>query len=304
MTRLAISLLLFLTFAGEGAAAEQAGEQLENECLSSWVDEASGDTLCVRSETFNSDLCSGLEYFARRHDISADFFARLIWKESLFRPGAVSNKGAEGIAQFMPGTARLRGLANSFDILSALGASSAYLKELRDRFGSYGHAAAAYNAGEAGLQRYLDRGLLPYETRAYVRSITGHSIEQWTSEPPETAAAPLDADKPFLESCVALAESRRLSPGAVMGEGPWAPWGVQIAAHVNPEVARKLFADRVARLPSPLDEELPVMVHQTRGNFGRRGRYAARIGRETRAEADRLCATIRAAGEACTVFRN
>src|SRR5690606_21688283 len=110
MTRLTISLLLFLTFASEGAAAEEAEEIQENECLSSWVDEASGDTLCVRSETFNSDLCSGLEHFARRHDLPADFFARLIWKESLFRPGAVSHKGAEGIAQFMPGTARLRGL--------------------------------------------------------------------------------------------------------------------------------------------------------------------------------------------------
>ncbi len=303
MARLAISLLLFLAFTAESFATGRPGEE-EGECLSSWVDETSGDALCIRRETFNHDLCGGIEYFARTQDIPADFFARLIWKESLFRPDAVSPKGAQGIAQFMPGTARLRGLSNSFDILPALGASSAYLKELNGRFGSYGYAAAAYNAGEAGLQRFLQLGLLPFETRDYVRSITGYSIEEWTSEPPDAAAAPLDADKTFLDSCVALAESRRLSAGSMLAEGPWAPWGVQIAAHASPEVARKLFAGRVARLPSPLDRELPLMVHQTRGNFGHRGRYAARIGRETRAEAEKLCATIRSAGEACTVFRN
>jgi Soluble lytic murein transglycosylase and related regulatory proteins (some contain LysM/invasin domains) len=295
-------VLLHLLFPA-AASGDPLSEAASPACLSSWSD-ASGRSLCIRKETFNRDLCAGIEYFALRQNVPADFFARLIWRESLFRPDAVSPKGAEGIAQFMPGTARLRGLANSFDILAALDASSAYLKELHDRFGGYGFAAAAYNAGEARLRKFLDNGTLPFETRAYVTSITGRSIEQWASEPPPAAAAPLDPDKPFSESCVALAESRRLSPGTMIGEGRWTPWGVQIAAHVNPEVARSLFANRIASLPSPLDEELPVIVHQTRGNFGHRGRYAARIGRETRAEADDVCAAIKASGGACTVWRN
>lgn len=304
MDILRISLAFFLGTASAGAT-EVAGAVSEPvECLSSWTDEVSGDELCIGKETFNRDLCTGIEYFANRSQVPTEFFARLIWRESLFRPDAISPKGAEGIAQFMPGTARLRGLANSFDILPALNASATYLRELRDRFGGFGQAAAAYNAGEAGLRNFVNGGSLPFETRAYVIAITGYTVEQWTADPPDAAAAPLDREKQFVESCVALAESRRLSPGSLIGEGPWAPWGVQLAAHANPQVARTLFARAVAALPAPLASELPVIVHQTRGNFGHRGRYAARIGRDTRAEASKVCTEIKAAGGACTVFRN
>lgn len=304
MDILRISLALFLGTAFSAAIEVADAAAQATECLSSWTDEVSGDALCIGKQTFNRDLCTGIEYFANRSQVPTEFFARLIWRESLFRPDAVSPKGAEGIAQFMPGTARLRGLADSFDILPALNASATYLRELKDRFGGFGQAAAAYNAGEAGLRNFVNGGNLPFETRAYVIAITGYTVEQWTTDPPDAAAAPLDDEKQFVESCVALAESRRLSPGTLIGEGPWAPWGVQLAAHVSPEVARTLFVRAVAGLPAPLDSELPVMVHQRRGNFGHRGRYAARIGRDTRAEANKVCAAIKAAGGACSVFRN
>ena len=109
--------------------------------------------------------------------------ARLIWKESLFDPGAVSPKGAQGIAQFMPGTAKLRGLDDPFDPPKALAASAAYLAELRQGFGNLGLAAAAYNAGEERVRKWLARQVgLPYETQDYVLSITGHSHEEWKAE--------------------------------------------------------------------------------------------------------------------------
>lgn len=289
----------------DSSTGSDAGPDAEGDgCLSSWTEAGAGQALCIRKESFNRDLCEGIAYFAKARQVPADFLARLIWRESLFRPDAVSPKGAEGIAQFMPGTARLRGLENSFDILPALQASATYLAELNDRFGGYGLAAAAYNAGEARLRAYLAGGTLPYETRAYVLAITGASVEQWSAEPPEQAAAPLDGDTPFVESCVALADSRRLSPGTLIGEGAWAPWGVQLAAHLNPEVARRLFARAIGRLPAPLSEELPIIVRQTGGNFGYRPRYAARIGRDSRAEAQALCARIKDAGGSCTVLRN
>src|SRR5690606_3855347 len=60
-------------------------------------------------------VCDLIDSHARTAGIPRDFFARLIWKESCFDPDVVSLAGAEGIAQFMPGTARLRGLADSFD---------------------------------------------------------------------------------------------------------------------------------------------------------------------------------------------
>src|SRR5690606_41926809 len=62
---------------------------------------------------------------------------------------AVSYKGAQGIAQFMPGTAEERGLADPFEPKSAIGHSASLLTDLRREFGNFGLAAAAYNAGRS-----------------------------------------------------------------------------------------------------------------------------------------------------------
>ncbi|MFD1727382.1 lytic transglycosylase domain-containing protein [Rhizobium viscosum] len=263
-----------------------------------------GQTLCIRKDHFNTDLCAVMDRFAATHNIPPAFFARLIWRESLFRPEAVSPKGAEGIAQFMPGTARLRALENSFDVVQALKASSAYLDELRLRFGNLGLAAAAYNAGESGLSRFLSSGRLPIETRDYVFAITRQTVETWRDSPPEAAAPELRDGMPFRQACVALAETRQMNEPVLTGSADWAPWGVQLAAHYNPSVADRLFTISLTKLPEPLNAERALIVRQRGGNFGYRPRYAARIGRETRAEATKLCSTIRSAGVACTVFRN
>lgn len=267
-------------------------------------DAGDGRALCIRKDHFNVDLCAVIDHFAANHNIPPAFFARLIWRESLFRPEAVSPKGAEGIAQFMPGTARLRELKNSFDVIQALKASSGYLDELRLRFGNLGLAAAAYNAGEAGLSRFLTSGRLPLETRDYVFAITGQTAETWRDNPPGIAAPDLRDGMPFRAACVALAETRQMNEPVLTGSADWAPWGVQLSAHYNPSVADRLFTLSLAKLPEPLNAERALIVRQRGGNFGYRPRYAARIGRETRAEATKLCSTIRAAGVACTVFRN
>src|SRR3569833_2302598 len=103
------------------------------------------ERICIRSASYAEDVCRAIELFSAEHKLPPEYFARLIWRESLFQADAVSPKGAEGIAQFMPGTAMLRGLTNSFDVVQALDASSLYLSVLRDRFGNLGLAAAAYN---------------------------------------------------------------------------------------------------------------------------------------------------------------
>jgi soluble lytic murein transglycosylase-like protein len=260
--------------------------------------------ICIRKASFNADLCRTMAQFAGEHNVPPAFFARLIWRESLFRPEAVSFKGAEGIAQFMPATARSRGLANSFDVIDALEASASYLKELEGRFGNFGFAAAAYNAGENGLARFLTNGRLPIETRDYVFAITGHTIETWRDAPPAVAAPELDDALPFQDACLALAETRRMQEPVFSGSADWAPWGVQLAAHYRPAVVESLFTRAIEQLPSPINEERALIVRQRGGNFGNRPRYAARIGRETRAEANRLCEEIRTARVACTVLRN
>ena len=95
---------------------------------------------------FVADVCRRIEAAAKERDLPPGFLARLIWKESRFDPDAVSPKGASGIAQFMPGTAALRGLEDPFDPRTAIPASAHYLSDLRAPVRQSG-------PGRGGLQR-------------------------------------------------------------------------------------------------------------------------------------------------------
>ena len=82
---------------------------------------------------------------------------------------AVSAKGAQGIAQFMPQTADFRGLADPFDPIEALHNSASYLRDLRERFGNLGLAAAGYNAGPGRVSAWLAGRRAPAERDAQLR---------------------------------------------------------------------------------------------------------------------------------------
>ena len=72
------------------------------------------------TESVDEALCRVIETAARQHGVAADFLTNLIWRESSFRARAVSRKGAQGIAQFMPYTARALGLDDPFDPEAAI----------------------------------------------------------------------------------------------------------------------------------------------------------------------------------------
>jgi len=116
------------------------------------------------SETRES-ICLMIEAAARASNLPLEFFARVIWQESRFQSDAVgpvtrSGQRAQGIAQFMPGTASERGLLDPFNPIQALPKSAEFLDELRSQFGNLGLAAAAYNAGPRRVQEWLaGRGL-------------------------------------------------------------------------------------------------------------------------------------------------
>src|SRR5260370_5590151 len=130
--------------------------------------------------------CDILNSAASTHGIPPEFFARLIRQESNFDPNSVSRAGAQGIAQFMPGTARWRGLSDPFEPTEALYESARWLGELRVQFGNLGLAAAAYNAGPRRIRDWIaGRGQLPRETRPYVPIITGRAAESWVGVPGE-----------------------------------------------------------------------------------------------------------------------
>ncbi len=128
-----------------------------------------------------------MESAPQAHGLPFEFFARLIWQESRFKPNAIgpmtrNGQRAQGIAQFMPGTASERGLFDPFDPVAAIPKSAEFLEELYAQFGNLGLAAAAYNAGPRRVRDLLaGRNGLPAETRNYVITITGHSVEEWAA---------------------------------------------------------------------------------------------------------------------------
>lgn len=109
---------------------------------------------------------------AQRHGIPEDLFLRLVQQESGFNPAAVSPKGATGLAQLMPDTARGLGVDIN-DPHQNLDGGARYLKKMYARFGNWRHALAAYNAGPEAVAKH--NGIPPYaETQAYVIAILGN----------------------------------------------------------------------------------------------------------------------------------
>jgi hypothetical protein len=247
-------------------------------------------------------VCDLIETHAERNGIPKDFFARLIWKESRFDANAVSPAGAEGIAQFMPGTAALRGLDDSFDIEKAIPASARYLGELKSGFGNLGLAAAAYNAGENRVSRWLiSGGFLPIETEDYVLDIMGEFVDKFTDTNYAGTVQPIDPKSSFRDACRRLPVIQ--STMVAMATINIKPWGVQVAGNFRRAAAIKQWQRLKGRFSALLAEYEPV-VSRVRTPIGRRGIYAVRIGVENRANADIICQQLRGAGGSCVVVRN
>jgi soluble lytic murein transglycosylase-like protein len=115
-----------------------------------------------------------IEEAAARHHVDANLVRAVIKVESNFNPAAVSRKGAMGLMQLMPATARTLNVTNPFDPRQNVEAGVQHLKRLLDNFGgNVGMTLAAYNAGEAAVNR--NHGVPPYpETRQYLRQIGGY----------------------------------------------------------------------------------------------------------------------------------
>lgn len=111
-----------------------------------------------------------IEQTAQRHEVDPHLVRSVVQVESGFNPYAVSPKGAQGLMQLIPATARRFGVANPFDPASNLEAGVKYLKYLKDLFQDDRLALAAYNAGEGAVQRH--KGIPPYaETQEYVEKV-------------------------------------------------------------------------------------------------------------------------------------
>jgi hypothetical protein len=126
----------------------------------------------VRYQATPAEVDDAIEQAARRHNVDANLVRALIRVESNFNSKAVSRKGAMGLMQLMPGTARQLKVSNPFDPGQNVDAGVRHLKKLlQDFHGNVKLSLAAYNAGEGAVQR--NAGIPRYaETRNYVSRIT------------------------------------------------------------------------------------------------------------------------------------
>jgi hypothetical protein len=267
----------------------------------------------ARESEAREAMCLMIESAARASSLPLEFFARVIWQESRFQTDAVgpvtrNGQRAQGIAQFMPGTANERGLLDPFNPVQALPKSAEFLSELRNQFGNLGLAAAAYNAGPKRIQDWLaGSGYMPQETRNYVFAITGSSVDDWAAagrngKMPERAATSScrelmallkRAPNPFvtqLEQHITLAAAKL--------------WGVQLAAGFSRDKALAMYARAMKRLSAVIGDQDPSLLSSRLRSRGPSLFYQVRIGADTRPDADNLCNRIRRAGGACFVLRN
>jgi len=122
----------------------------------------------LNMEAYKSEIAAAAADFG----VDTALLRAVIHAESAFNPMAVSNKGAQGLMQLMPGTAGDLGVTDAFDVAQNIRGGARYLSQLlRDFNGDAQLAAAAYNAGPGAVQKY--RGVPPYdETRLYVQRVT------------------------------------------------------------------------------------------------------------------------------------
>jgi hypothetical protein len=288
-------------------AEQPAAPKDDNKGNAPKSDQSAGDT------DTREAMCLMIESAAKASGLPLEFFARVIWQESRFQADAVgpatrSGQHAQGIAQFMPGTASERRLLDPFDPVQALPKSAEFLAELRDQFGNLGLAAAAYNAGPRRIQEWLaGSGYMPDQTRNYVLAITGSTVEEWrtaanTSKTP--AAAPNT-------SCRELMALLRRAPNPFVTQleqhvklGAAKLWGVQLAAGFDRDHALAMYARALKRLSAVIGDQDPSLLSSVLRTRGNHPFYQVRIGADTRPAADDLCTRIRRAGGACFVLKN
>ncbi len=162
-------------------------------------------TLSASPTVLSTNVIEMIDQIARLYDVEGPLVHSVIRAESNYNPQAVSNKGAMGMMQLIPSTARRFGVQNPFDPKQNIEGGVRYLRFLLDYYkNDYPKAIAAYNAGEGAVDRY--QGIPPYtETRNYVYQVAknlraARQAEEVKSRAAQTAAEQMAAEKASLET--------------------------------------------------------------------------------------------------------
>jgi hypothetical protein len=307
MTRLAGPLLICTLACWSAAAHAQAGATPPVAAKPAAADAPAGtpapQTLAARTPPTSDDICRTVEQSAAENALPVEFFVRVIWQESRFNALAVSPKGAEGIAQFMPQTAGWRGLDDPFDPIQALRHSASYLHDLMTQFGNLGLAAAGYNAGPGRVSAWLaGKGTLPGETRNYVAIVTGWTADEWASpSPPQNAETTIPQGVPctrFANLILAPKEQARRIAAYIPR------WGAQLTSNWSESRAWATYRTLQKQYASLIGGREPIVLRAQLPGMGAAARTIIRIADDNRAPLDKLCAKLMAAGGACVVLRN
>ena len=299
MLRFVPCVLFALLLTATGLTAQEAAETSKRASIAN-----KGET----SREVQQSTCLLLESAAHANGLPVEFFVRLIWRESRFRPTAVgpstrSGKHALGIAQFMPTTAAERSLLDPFNPIEALPKAAEFLKDLRGQFGNLGLAAAAYNAGPGRVRAWMaGAASMPAQTRAYVDAVTGNSVDEWA------AGRDVEAKTESGVSCETLMAKFKQPPPTFLAAlqqhvvtGVIQPWGAILGAdRSRPEILDR-YAALQRRFVAVLAGRDPILLERGRGSLPR---YQVRVGAESRAAANDVCKRIHLAGGDCVVLRN
>jgi hypothetical protein len=287
------------TVTAPAPASNPPGSPAENQQSAPKPDD---ETAAAKPPTAD-DICHAIEQDAAQNDLPVEFFARVIWQESRFNAEAVSAKGAQGIAQFMPATANGRGLSDPFDPLAALHEAAGYLSDLKKQFGNLGLAAAGYNAGPGRVSAWLGgRRGLPGETRNYVAIVTGWTADEWASPSPPKAA---ETTIPLGVPCTRLANLILAKPPEQQRIAAYVPkWGAQLTASLSERGAWAIYRMLQQRYAALVGDREPIVLRGRIPGLGSAPRTMIRIGDDDRAPLDQLCHKLIAAGGACVVLRN
>ncbi len=158
---------------------------------------APDDTPAPAVEAKAPNVQAILKDAGEKHGLDPDFISSVVHAESSYNAKAVSPKGARGLMQLMPQTAKQLGVKDSFDPAANVEGGTKYLRTLLDQYnGDVVRTLAAYNAGALRVQQY--NGVPPYpETRAYVRRIVAeYNRKKAAAKPTIKKTAQLSAKKP------------------------------------------------------------------------------------------------------------
>ena len=171
---LGLGVLVVTVSAGyflSGLSGSRSPQPMVQEARVEVVEEDNNPAVAEADADAELTIDEHIKEVAARHGVRADLVAAVIEAESDFNPRAVSRRGARGLMQLMPKTAKRLGVADPFDPKENIEAGVKHLRAMMDRFdNNIPLALAAYNAGEVAVIKY--RGVPPYrETRAYVKRI-------------------------------------------------------------------------------------------------------------------------------------